>query len=326
MKHITFILLLISGLSGSINAQTDGFSPNGKPIIRIFSNYHSTFSEGEHSKAFELKRVYLGYDHNFSENISGRVIFDVGNPGFGKLEMTAYVKNAYLRYRKDRLNIHFGMISTTQFKVQESAWGYRYLEKSFQDEYNFNASADIGVSAAYEITDFLHADVIIANGEGYKKVETDSTLRYGAGITVTPAAGLTLRAYYDFSSNMNAQQSVATFLGYENDRFSLGAEYMIQLQPDFISERQWTGLSFFGTLILSDRWQLFGRYDMLSSNTIANETENWNFEGDGSMIIAGLQYSPVRGIKLAPNFKGWNPADNSKSFVSTAILNVEVIF
>ena len=123
-------LLLISAAGFS---QVDDFVPNGKPVLRIFSNYHTTITDGGAASEFELKRVYLGYEHNFSKNLYAKANIDIGNPGIGKLQMTAYIKHAYLRYQNDKLSINFGMISTTQFKVQESAWGYRYLEKSFQD-------------------------------------------------------------------------------------------------------------------------------------------------------------------------------------------------
>jgi hypothetical protein len=326
MKKFNILFFAFILITASSTAQEGEFTPKGKPVLRIFSNFHSTFAEGERGSAFELKRVYLGYEHNFSKHLSGAAVLDVGDPGVGKLQMTAYVKNAYLKYKKSKLTVNFGLISTTQFNLQESAWGYRYLEKSFQDEYKFNSSADLGVSAAYKITDFLSADVIVANGEGYKKIESDSALRTGFGVTLTPVKNFTARAYYDFSTNVNRQTSIATFLEYATDKFSLGAEYMLQIQPDFIAERQWSGTSFFGTLKLANKLKLFGRYDRLTSNTVAGETSNWNLSGDGQTFIGGLEFSPAKGIKLAPNFKGWSPADNSKTFVSTVILNIEVKF
>ena len=326
MKKLILLFLLFIMISVTGTTQDLSFEPNGKPLLRIFSNYHSTFSEGERGSAFELQRVYLGYKHNFSEHLSSVAVFDVGNPGVGKLQMTAYVKNAYLKYKKSKLTVNFGMISTTQFKVQESAWGYRYLEKTFQDKYKFNSSADIGISAAYKIADFLSADIIVVNGEGYKKIEADSTFRTGFGVTLKPIKYLTARAYYDVSTNVNTQSSISTFLGYATDRISLGAEYVLQLQPDFIVSRKWNGASFYGTFFLSNKLKLFARYDKLSSNSLTGETSNWNISGDGQSFIGGFEFSPVKGIKLAPNFKGWSPADNSESFVSTIILNVEVKF
>jgi len=318
---LSFLLISVSAFS-----QGDAFEPNGKPVLRIFSNFHSSFSENESASAFELKRVYLGYEHNFSPRLYAKANLDIGNPGAGKHEMAAYVKNAYLRYKDKNLSISFGMISTTQFKVQEHAWGYRYIEKSFQDEYKYNSSADLGLSAAYHIGEMVSADVIIANGEGYKKIQGDSSLRTGFGLTITPLKNFTGRVYYDFSTKVNTLSSIATFIGYAGNRFSLGAEYTKQLNPGFVSDRELEGISFFGTLYPSPNWKVFARYDNLSSNTPAGETADWNLSKDGQLLMAGFEFSPVRGIKLAPNFRAWNPAGINESIISSIYLNCEVIF
>ncbi len=316
-------LLLIAS---SVNAQDNEFAPGGKPVLRIFSNYNTTITNGETGSAFELQRVYLGYEHNFSEYLSGKAVLDIGNPGAGKLQMTAYVKNAYLQYKNEKFVLSFGLISTTQFSVQESAWGNRYIAKSFQDEFGFNSSADLGISAAYQIFGNVSVDVIVSNGEGYKSIQADSTFRTGAGITVKPFKNLTARVYYDFSNKVNTQASVAGFLGYENEKFNIGAEYVVQLRPEFVADRTWSGASIYSKFNITDNFNVFGRYDMLTSNTVSGETTDWNIAGDGQWYIIGFEYSPVKGVKLAPNFKGWNPFDNSQSFVSTVILNLEVKF
>ena len=326
MKRLSFLainLLLIFEIGFS---QGDEFAPNGKPILRIFSNFHTTFSDGESASQFELKRIYLGYEHHFTENLYVKANLDVGNPETGELEMAAYVKYAYLRYKAHNFNVQFGLIPTTQFKLQEDAWGYRYIEKSFQDLFKFNSSADLGVSVAYQFCKIFSADVIIANGEGYKKIEGDSSLRAGFGVTLTPLKNFTGRVYYDFSKHVNTQTSIATFLGYAHNRFSLGAEYMIQLNPGFEADRKLDGLSFFGTLHAAPKWKLFARYDNLSPNTPAGEMTYWTQSNDGQLFIAGFEFSPTNGIKLAPTYEGWSPEDNSESFISAIYLNCEINF
>ena len=326
MKQLRVLILILTILPSVLYAQTETFEPNGSPFMKIFTNYHTTFSDGSSASAFELTRVYLGYQYNFSEKLSGKANFDIGNPGAGSHEMAAYVKNAYLSYNENNLSVNFGLIATTQFKVQEKAWGYRYLEKSFQDAYKFNSSADLGVSAAYKLTDFLSADVIIANGEGYKKIEGDSALRTGFGITLQPVSNLTARVYYDFSTKEHTQTSLATFIGYAGEKFDLSAEYMKQFNPGFVDMREWEGTSFYGTVYTSKKTKLFARYDKLFSNTPEGEAADWNLGKDGELFILGFEYSPARGVKITPNFQGWNPADPAQAFSSTAILNLEITF
>ncbi len=318
---VTFLFIAVQGFS-----QTEEFVPSGKPVLRIFSNFHTSVTGDESASQFELKRVYIGYEHHFSNRLYAKANLDIGNPGVGKHQMAAYVKNAYLRYKSGNLSVNFGMISTTQFKVQESAWGYRYLEKSFQDAYKFNSSADLGISAAYKIGKIVIADVIIANGEGYKKIEADSTLRTGFGLTIKPLKNLTGRVYYDFSTHVNTQSSIVTYIGYANDRFNLNAEYMKLLNPDFAADHHLNGLSFYGTVHVAPQWKVFARYDNLSSNILTGETDAWHQSEDGQLFIAGFEFYPVKGVKLAPNFKGWSPADQSEAFISSFFLNCEVNF
>jgi hypothetical protein len=316
------LLLSISGYS-----QEAAFEPNGKPVLRIFTNFNTTFRDGASTSGFHITRVYLGYEHNFTERLSVKAVLDVGDPGLLSFQRLAYVKNAYLRYKVNGLSVSFGLISTTQFRVQEKAWGYRYHLKSFQDQYKFNSSADLGLSVVYKINDIVSADLIIANGEGYKRLQSDSTLRTGLGVTVTPGLGFTGRVYYDIANREDLnQQSLATFVGYVHDRFNLGAEYMIQFNPFFQEKREVSGWSFWGTFNASKKFKVFGRFDQLVSNRLEGHTLPWNIDDNGQLYVAGFEYSPTNGIRLAPNFKGWSPADQTRSFIASVFLNVEVFF
>nr|MBD3622974.1 hypothetical protein [Sunxiuqinia sp.] len=327
MKRIGVTTLVVFCMTLVGLAQTtDEFKPGGRPTMRIFSNYHSTFSDGETASAFELTRVYLGYQHQFSKELFGAAVLDVGNPGVGSLQMTAYVKNAFLRYRKNGLDVNFGLIATNQFKIQEDNWGYRYHEKSLQDEFGFNSSADLGVSVAYQFSEVISADVIVANGEGYKKLQNDSVFRTGFGVTLNPVKKLTGRVYYDFSSKEHTQSSLATFIGYEADQFRLGAEYNKQFNWRFQEDQDWSGVSFYATYHLAKKVKLFARYDKLYSNTLVGETEAWNLSNDGQVFIAGLEFAPVKGVKLAPRYKGWSPDDAGQPISSSLYLNCEIRF
>ncbi len=42
--------------------------------------------------------------------------------------------------------------------------------------------------------------------------------------------------------------------------------------------------------------------------------------------MAGFDYSPTKGVKLAPTYLGWSPREKSKSFTSTIALNIEIKF
>ncbi len=326
MKKGSILLLWVLASVAAFAQSENGkeFQPSGKVLLNVFSNFNTSFSNGTNASAFALDRVYFGYQYHFSENLTGKLNLDIGNPESGKLEMVAYIKNAYVEYSNQRLSAFFGLISTTQFKVQEGFWGYRYIEKSFQDAYKLGSSADLGLSIAYEFTDWLSADGIIVNGEGYKKVQADNDFRAGAGVTLTPIKGLILRGYFDAMSSVNAQTTLATFAGYKNKVFSLGAEYNQQQNVGKVGGRTLSGVSAYATVKPVKNIQVFARFDQLGSNPMEGASENWNISNDGSLIMAGIEYQPVKGVKLAPNYRLWSSADGQTPARHQIFLNLEL--
>lgn len=304
----------------------EAFNPNGKPIIRVFSNAHTTFSDGKNTSGFEVTRVYLGYEHHFSNDFSGTVIYDVANPGVGGLQMTAYLKNAFLNYKHKDLAVNFGMIPTTQFKVQEDFWGNRYLAKVFQDEYGFAASADLGASVSYKLNKIVSADLAINNGEGYKKIQADTKFKTAFGLTLNPVKELTIRGMADVMGQGTAQTTYAGFIGYKAGKVAVAGEYNYQKNHAFVADNNYFGTSFYASLDLSKKAKFFARYDDLKSNTPSGKTADWNLASDGQLFLAGFEFTPVSGIKLSPNYRGWNPALSTKAFTSTLMLNCDIKF
>jgi len=97
---------------------------------------------------------------------------------------TAFLKNAYAEYSHGMVKADLGLIGTTMFSLQESVWGKRYLYKSFQDQYGFQSSADLGAKVNLQFIPELSLDLAVFNGEGYKKVQADSTMQFSIGLTV----------------------------------------------------------------------------------------------------------------------------------------------
>lgn len=302
------------------------FKLKGKPIVTIFANYSAGLGHANGESGFALERSYLGYQFEVMKELGGKVIFDVGPtkvPG-SDLERVAFVKNAMLTWTPGNFTLDAGLIGLEQFNIQEKFWGYRYIWKSFQDEYKFNSSADLGIIAKYKFNKYISADVTFINGEGYKKLNKDNNNRYGAGITLTPIQPLILRAYYDRydgdskndedSQNVKAQQSMALFAGYKHERFSIGLEYNKLWNSDFTDKQDKTGYSAYATIYLNKKFSVFGRYDDLTSR-------NQYFKGDERRSLIGLQYEPIRYLRISPNFQTVNPANGKSS--NFLFVNVE---
>ena len=330
MKKTHTILLL--ALAGTISAfaqdkpEEPVFKPSGKPFAKIYTNAHTQMFEGKYESAIEITRAYLGYEYKFSKYFSAKINLDVGDPGVGKLQHTAYLKNAYMKFSYDNLTTYFGMISTIQFKLQEKQWGHRYILKSFQDEYKFGSSADLGISVAYKIHDMVSVDAIFMNGEGYKSVQADTTYRAGGGITVKPVKGLVFRGYFDYEKKDEALMHVATFIGYSKDAISADVEFNLENNNKHEKDHNLAGFSSFASYQLMKELEVFGRYDYLSSNKLSGEPDPWNISKDGQMFMAGIEYAPVKGIKLAPNYMGWLSSESGSSLTSWIFLSAEISF
>lgn len=304
MKKL-FFLLITAIITLPLYSQEKTFQFSGKPIVTIFADVHTGLGSANEDAGFTLERSYLGYQFTVTKELSGKVVFDIGTSKVegSDLERIAYVKNAMLTWKTGNFALDFGLISLEQFNLQEKFWGYRYIRKSFQDEYKFNSSADMGIIGKYKFNGWLSADVSFINGEGYKKINKDNHFRYGAGVTLQPLKNVTLRAYWDIyngdGGESKDQQSLALFAGYKHTRFYVGAEYNKLFNTGFSDGNDRTGYSAYASVNLWKKWALFGRYDNLvaSQNSVAGQQYG----------LAGIQYTPNKYLRLSPNYQVSRP-------------------
>ena len=255
-----------------------------------------------------------------------RVTLDVADPKLGELKNTAFLKFAYLEYKKNRFSGSFGMIATTQFKLSEKIWGLRYIEKTFQDAYKLNASADLGISLDYKFADFISADFSLYNGEGYKNIQKDSCLRPALGVTIFPVKNVTARIYADYMGNDVKQSSLATFAAYTGKKLMLAAEYNYQKNFAMKEGQDVFGYSLFGTFAISSKSLLFARFDDLRSGIPDGMDEPWQLSKDGQLLMGGADFTILKGIRISPNVRYWIPADESVPAITYAFLNLELRF
>ena len=189
--------------------------------------------------------------------------------------------------------------------MQEKFWGYRYVMKSFQDEYKFGSSADLGISAAYKFADWISADAIVVNGEGYKKIQNQDGLLYGLGTTITPLKGLSIRLYGGVNEGVDDKKDVynfASFVGYRNSCFSIAAEYNVMQNNGNKENADLRGFSIYSSVKLNKTVDVYARYDELSSK------DDWNIANDEKAILVGAQMKLGKYVKVAPNFRVALPA------------------
>ena len=72
--------------------------------------------------------------------------------------------------------------------------------------------------------------------------------------------------------------------------------------------------------------KLFARYDDLNSKKLDGESEPWQIAKDGQLMLAGVEYSPVKGVKITPNVRLWNPDANGAENTTFLYLSAELKF
>ena len=293
--------------------------PKGKAIVQVFGNFHSGFGETNNDRGFELERSYLGYEYKLGDGLSVKGVMDIGKSSdVSDYQRIAYIKNAMVSWKKGDFTLNGGLISTTQFNFQEKFWGYRYIMKSFQDEYKFGSSADLGLSASYKFADWVSADAIIVNGEGYKKIQKNDGLNYGLGLTLTPVKGFQVRLYGGLNESGQDGKSdvvnMAAFAGYKCDRFTIGAEYNHMLNASNTKGNDQFGYSAFASVKVAKNADIYARFDDLYSKN------DWNISKDEQAAIIGAQFKLGKYVKVAPNFRMSMPkADGAKNEYSAYV-------
>ena len=293
--------------------------PKGKAIVQVFGNFHSGFGETNNDRGFELERSYLGYEYKLVDGLSVKGVMDIGKSSdVSDYQRIAYIKNAMVSWKKGDFTLNGGLISTTQFNFQEKFWGYRYIMKSFQDEYKFGSSADLGLSASYKFADWVSADAIIVNGEGYKKIQKNDGLNYGLGLTLTPVKGFQVRLYGGLNESGQDGKSdvvnMAAFAGYKCDRFTIGAEYNHMLNASNTKGNDQFGYSAFASVKVAKNADIYARFDELESKN------DWNIAKDEQAAIVGAQFKLGKYVKIAPNFRMSMPkAEGAKNEYSAYV-------
>lgn len=327
ISAISLVFFSMSMMAQNASNDQENFKPNGKPLVTIFSDFKYSFQNAKSNPAFELSRSYFGYIYNFSPNFSSKVVFDIANSGgLNPSAFTAFVKNAYVEYGDQFIKVNMGMVGTNMFSLQESTWGKRYLLKSFQDLNGFSSSADLGASVKLQFTPQISLDAQLLNGEGYTKVQADSTVKVAVGLTVEPVKHLIARVYADYMKKNVAQTSFNAFLGYVGDKVTVAGEYNTQSGHGMVMDQNYSGVSFWGTYKTSKVMSVFARYDNLSSNTLTGKTTAWNASKDGQLYTAGLEFFPVKGIAISPNFQYLQPNLATLKSTTNILVNVGISF
>lgn len=320
MKKLLFLLLIFTFSVNYIYSQ-------GKVSSKVFFNY-SYNSDNTPTNEFELDRVYLTYGNKISDNLSYKFTSDIGRFSTGKDDrLSVYLKNAMLTWSTDYGKFVFGLQGMNMFSIQESNWGYRFIEKSPQDLFSFASSADLGIGYYNKLSKDVNFSFLITNGSGYKKSESDNFKKFSLQVVYGPSklkdgfnigGAVSLEPYdYVVAPDTTTENKVVFggFGAYANKNFKVGAEYNIFNKGG--SSLTSNILSGYANINLSGTTDLFARVDVYDPDT--------NTSSDGlTYIIGGFNFMNGKSLSIAPNIKYTKPQTGNSS--TTFAVNFQFVY
>lgn len=328
--------------SDSLTAVKSVFKPFGKPVIQVFGNFDFNASENSDKKyGFWFGRAHFGYEYHFSNHFYGKIILDAGRPttlydnivtdsvgnvfnlsatGSEGSFYTMGLKFAFLEWKPlSWLKLQAGGILQNHYISQEKFWGYRYVAETFQDRYFRIPSGDLGLITYITVSKKTGFDFAVTNGEGFRSdQDAFGDVKVAAGFDYRPVNKLTTRLYFDFNNSSNPlkptiQQMLSFFAGYRfSEKFRLAAEYNQRFNHRFIDDNDLHGYSFYGSILITGKTELFVRHDRFIRNPSADNRITSIELNSGNAFITGIHLNPVNGINVSLNYQYWLP-DASES-------------
>ena len=306
-------------------------------------------------QAFQIRRIYFAYDNDISEQFTTRFRLEADQaatpgvtapvatvtgtvdttkrpptvsgssaaPGLDELvggKVSVFVKDAYLTWKNifPGSNLTFGIQPTAAFDISETAYGYRFIEKTIMDLRGIVPSRDLGISLKGKLVGDGMANywVMIANSSG-NAPESDKYKRYSANIQVKPITNFQATLYVDLkdaaditvtgSAKSNSTMIEALFLNYSVPfMYNFGVETFMSSQSNAFLATGATepkslsalGYSVWGSYNLMPELTAFLRYDSYDPNTDSDTKA----KGDSrNLILAGLSWKADKNVSISPN-------------------------
>jgi hypothetical protein len=202
------------------------------------------------TNAFQIRRMYLGYDYQFARNFSASAVLANEQTLLANNQNTVYLKYAFVKWSNIWKNsdLIIGQYQTASFATgngTEPLWGYRAVERTLMDMHNIDGSTDLGASLQGKLWEAKNV-----TAEGKKPCYIGYYLQVGNGNSATPATAqfrkvranlyvsmlnqkLVVGAYYDyvtqqFSPYKTSNTTYKGYLSFKNESFHLGAEFFQQ--------------------------------------------------------------------------------------------------
>jgi len=297
------------------------------------SNGAKTAADGT---GFNIKRFYLGVDHQFNDVFSGNITTDISNvigstsngnfaTGSNSLDGRGlYIKKAYLQAKiSPALIIRAGAADMPWIPYDEGIYGYRHVELTLIDRTSFGTSADWGIHVLGDLAHgILSYQVSVVDGGGYRNVKVTKSVDVEGRLSASYKGLFAAVGGYTGKLGNNVEgtpvyRTASRFDalgGYKNKLLTIGAEYfstknyttngITYVTSATVSDKA-EGYSVFGSVNFLPKMSVFGRYDWVKPRETGAEALRDHYYN------VGVQWSPVKIVDLGIVYKRDNVDNGS---------------
>lgn len=274
----------------------------------LFGDFYAVPSnhlpEGDGAAGLVLRRGYLTFDADFTENWFGRIRFEFNQSGeFETYDYDATIKDLHLGWNIGRQKLLVGLSPTPTFDLIESIWGARYLARTPMDlqgvpsrDTGFSLKGPLNRSGTVAYRFMMATKVELGS-------DSDDRQRWMGAVSWKPAANWILDFYLDYQGRPGPtdRSTIQGFAGYQTKALTWGIQYSnqdreedppLELASAFIRSR------------LAEKVTLLGRVDRLfEPSPRGNGIAYLPFDptARATTLFAGVEFHPTPHFYITPN-------------------------
>lgn len=317
MKRIAWLCLVLTLIATAPGLSQVNVGHSGKLSTTVFADYYwvalNHDSDIEGNNGFWFRRIYFTYDHQISDAFSGRLRLEMNSEGDFETDsdLTPQVKDAYVKWANENHSITGGISPTPIFGLTEDVWGYRSVEKSPQDLYDFGSSRDFGLTFKGNIDPEgrLKYHFMVGNGSS-TGTELNQGKKFFFALSYYISDHWVIQAYGDLNDAEGNQDTYTAqgFIGYQSEMLNFGALYAYQLRENAAEsgDLNLDLASFFANTRLSDKISVFGRVDHLfdpNPTGPGNDYIPFSDQAESTFLTTGIDVALNDSVHLMPNIE-----------------------
>ena len=293
----------VAAAEGKFGAETFG-------DFYYFVDDHDSTLAGQNGVWF--RRIYLTWDEKYDDAFSARLRLEAASsadfsPG-GQSTMAVNVKDAWIRWKKNRQTVYLGLTNAVSHTFVEDFWGYRHLEKIPGEVQGMYSSRDMGIGVTGMLGEAgkLGYHVMVGNGAGTSNEQDQGKKISGAArIFVTETIAAELYGDYEDRPYHTDRTTFRGFFGYRAEKVRAGVEYNQQMRDRSNGTSYDLKLvSGFVTGQVAEKVWLVGRVDR-ALEAGASKAGGAYLPMDSSVpstfVLAGVEFMARDKISFTPN-------------------------